>query len=251
MAKKLVTLVTEGATNYIVLPNGQKRNLGTISPLKLICVFYTNKREARQLLDRLLAESSVMMRVDTDSLDTLFEAKRRETYPYRRSQWASLEGTISPLMETKICGGSAMLDSVEQIVRKIEARTSHFNSRVASGDEVTGADVEGFKGLVEELKAEVPKGQSKNDYFSKDKKKEASVEAQLDVAIDRISATRKVIDRLEADGRKFNASRARADLLDAADKVRNLLARETISDEDAQVVVDRVNKLHGLFAGAK
>lgn len=240
---KLVTLVTEGATNYLVLPNGQKRNLGTLSPLELVCAFYRNKREIRQLLDRLLKNNSVMFRADLEKLDKMFEPKRLESYPYRRSRWA----TESPLMDSEICGGA--MKGVEQIVRKIEARVKTFDTRVAEGDDVTGGDVQGMQELVEELKAELPKGQSKNDYFYS--KKKAEIENELDGAIAKIGATRKIVDRLEAGGRKFNASRVRADLLDVSEKVRKLLANEEIDETEVRSVIGQVDKLHGLFEGAK
>lgn len=75
MPLKLITLATDGSTNHIVMPNGHRQNLGTVSPMKLVMSLLP-KREARRLLDEFNTEGQTMFRADLEVLGDLLAPKR-------------------------------------------------------------------------------------------------------------------------------------------------------------------------------
>jgi hypothetical protein len=66
--------------------------------------------------------------------------------------------------------------------------------------------------------------------------------------------TAKKIDKLASSGRRFNASRARADLRTVTDKVAGILTTDITQSwvkGDLDKLAARADELHGLFANAK
>jgi hypothetical protein len=65
----LVTLGTEGVTNWVRMPDGQKFNLGSVSVLNFVTkLALGGSREARSALDAFLKGKEVMLQVDEDKM---------------------------------------------------------------------------------------------------------------------------------------------------------------------------------------
>lgn len=67
-------------------------------------------------------------------------------------------------------------------------------------------------------------------------------------------ATAQTIDKLASAGRKFNASRARADVRSVTDKVAGILTTDLTQSwvkSDLTKLAARADQIHGLFANAK
>jgi len=254
MPTKLVTLTTDGLTNHIVLPNGQKLNLGAVSPLRLVAECCWNSREARDILETLLKDHSVMVRVDTDRFEKLIQPERRETYPYRKLRWATKKQGAYPFRpfpgDTKMDANRA--EAVSATIDKIENQISSIEKKVGSKTG-SASEVEHLAELVEGLKTPSPKDQSSNDSFYFGRAKNASVVfGDIENALDKVAEAKKMVDILEAKGRPFNADRARTDLLGVASKIRTLLAsKDAPNMREVRASVERATELHSLFAGAR
>lgn len=79
--------------------------------------------------------------------------------------------------------------------------------------------------------------------------------AIVEDALTKIDATNQTIDKLAAQGRKFNASKAKADLYGLATRMRELLGNADLAHpmvrKDLNEIAASVDTIHGLFAGAK
>ncbi len=84
--RTLVTYGTDGFRDFVVLPDGQSYNLGSVSVLNLVVALARTGSEAKRSLDRFLANQEATLAVDLGQLFTLLEPKR--------ARWAKIDNAL-------------------------------------------------------------------------------------------------------------------------------------------------------------
>ena len=264
MGLRLVTVATDGATNFVVTSDGQKYNLGAIPVLKFVMSTVVGRSEARRICEEFLKKGKALFKADADRMDKFFVPKRvRFASPLidSHNQGSYSRGT-GKMADTD----TALKAAIEAQVGKIEAQVALLEQKAkeASPGSLSQvsmkSDIEALKDLVKTI-GDAPKGQSENDANYGPAKKEASLDhlnvnsAMSEEILEKVDATRTTIDRLVQAGRKFNASKAREDLHAVTSKLHNILVAADLAEpwigNDLQELASRADHIHGLFAGSK
>jgi hypothetical protein len=255
MARRAVTISTDGARDYVETPDGVKYILGPISVLKVISKLVPTVA-ARRAIEEFNAEGSVMVTLDTDRLFELL-APRRARFASPLIQGQDRLGP-SPLDEplgraseslqpkgTTVMAADANQALKDTVVNQIAAIEQHIG---ALNHKASESGIGQLRDLVAGLQS--PDGVKAASYESLDGNSKIAEEI-----LSKVSATTDKIDELVEKGRKFNASQARGDLHDITARVAEILSNVDLAqpwvENDLRSLAERAAHIHGLFAGAK
>jgi len=248
----LVTLGTEGTTNWVRLPDGQKFNLGPVSVLSFVTkLALGGNRSARSILDGFLAGKEVLLRVDEDRMWELLAP--------RRTRWAS----DSFMAEDQRKRGTNIM-TIDKDLGVLEAHIEKLH-KAASAKVAPSKMAEGVSILVKLAKsvqstdlayyglgeAEPPKPEPEvatTKLAYETHKANSTLATQI---LDQMEAVNGRIDELVTAGKKFNATRAKADAHSVTSKVAGIVNEVDMTvpwvAEDLQKLAAQAGHLHGLF----
>jgi hypothetical protein len=285
--KQLVTLGTDGLSDWVQTPDGVKHMLGPISALKFVTeVGVGGSAGARQTLDEFIKAGTAMLVVDEDHMAELLTPHRARWTSVRppfatplipqqdRNPFPPRQGTT----EVNVMDYEQTLkDAITNQVSRIEAQIQQLqtNAKEASPGSITDdskkKDIEALKDMVAFLRRPSAYGnQSDNSTYyglpeklpdgSSARSKEAAVQENTGIAkkiLGTLSATDSKIDQLVLAGKKFDAGRAKGDLHKVAKNVQTVVEHPKFQEGGRDVVIalhelgKRAGEIHGLFASAK
>ena len=246
MARVLVTLGTDGFTDWVQLPAGDRLNLGTISVLKLVASLAPSKRAARVALDAFLKEGEALVSVDEDRMWALFEPKR--------ALWASDDGPfMAPDQRT---ANREDVMSLHENLTKLETHIQALNKAAANKLPVAKM-AEGHEILtrlaqkIQVTEVSMPSAGTEGLAYDTVKANEATANEILVQA----EATVEKIEKLAAAGKPFNADQAKVDVHSVTSKVAGILRDTDLTapwiQPDLQKLASKMASIHQLFASAK
>lgn len=231
MGGKLITIGTDGLTNWVSAADGKRYNLGVMSVLKFVTDLLPPKK-AVSALDTFLTERSVMVVVDSNKLE--------KTFARMAAQNPSMSHSGEDSMAT-------IQDKLTKIERHVEALNKAAAKQASNLHEGIGILVK----LASELKAHDVTADFSD--FIKEKKEEKEDEEKSSKAaatiIEKAAAVVERIDTLVAQGKKFNASKARQDVRTVTVRIASALR----SGDSAAVgkIAGEMDKIHSLFFPTK
>jgi hypothetical protein len=290
----LVTLGTEGTTNWVRLPDGQKFNLGPVSILSFVTkLALGGNRSARSILDGFLAGKEVLLRVDEDRMWELLAPRRTRwasdsfmTVDHRRrgtdmtidKDLGVLEAHVQKLHQAaeakvpphKMAEGVSILVKLAKSIGNFddalegsEALTVEAIKTAAAAKDFSG--LPGFaplKGLSPEKQLEIiQRVIKKNQSELKKLKEELGVKSAYDThkanttlatqILDQMEDVNGRIDELVTAGKKFNATKAKADAHAVTSKIAGIVNEVDLTvpwvAEDLKKLAAQAGHLHGLF----
>lgn len=256
----LVTVGSDGATDWVRLPNGQKMNLGPISVLKFVATL-GKSRGARHVLDQILADGEAMLSVDEDRLWDLLTPKR--------ARWGSADG---PFMPCDRRTARTTMPTIQEDLGHLEAHIAELKKHASNATPESLA--EGREILVRLAQKIKSPNQSKNQTYYNlgapdvhevgDKTAGSDFELSYDKAQANMTLAHQIlakadetvvrIDKLAGAGKKFNAAKAKADVHAVTSKVAGILKMDLTASwvqEDLRKLANRTDHIHGLFIPKK
>ena len=257
---KLVTLATDGFTNFVTLPDGQHLNLGAVSPLTFIMTLVIGSK--RKILDEFLKEGSSAFPVDLGAMHKLLAPVKKRwaaTFPLIQSL-KHLGSDLDSLRQWRkaMATDKDMKDAIAQMVGDIERQVALIAQSAKDSAGAPAAtmksDIEHLHDLVKELR-NAPTGQSDNRaFYAADEALDANAK-MAEAILDKVEQTHVAIERLATAGRRFNASAAKVDLHAIACDTQMLLVTADLANpavmDDLQGLAHRSDQMHALFANAK
>lgn len=229
----LVTVGTDGYTNWVKTPDGQRFNLGTISVLKFISKL-TPARLAREAVEQFNAEGEALVSVDADRMWELFTP--------RRSRWA--HGPFMPNLSMR--QDQRMTTDFEFHLSRVEGDLNRLAKAGSDKRASSTAD------LVAKLR------ESAALLSSSTLASEEILESNLALADEILVKAAKTcgkIDRLRSAGKRFNAVRAKSDVYAVTSKVASILSQADMrfawTTKDLEQLAERGEHLYALFAGTR
>ncbi len=260
MGRLLVTLGTDGATDWVRTPDGYKFNLGPVSALNFV-MGLAPRGTAKRALNEFLTKQEVLFPVDEGAMWTLLA-------PHRARWSADASPSIPPLREKPQSarkGTMTFSDDLNAIETHIEALKTAAATKKASN---LASGVQHLIKLAQKIKS--PRQSDNSIYYNLgapvvhevgDKTAAglsydvyASNTELAQTILAKTEDTVKTIEKLASAGRKFNASRARADVRTITDKVAGILTTDLTQSwvkSDLTKLAARADQIHGLFANAK
>lgn len=249
----LVSIGTDGLTDWVRTPDGARYNLGPVSVLSFVASMVP-KAQAKKVLDSFALGKEAMLSVDEELM--------WEMLAPRRARWSALRNPLLTLQsqESTMSTLSDDLAAVENHIQALKTAAAKKATNLTSGVEV-------LVKLAGKIKS--PNQSKNNTYYNLgapdvhevgDKVAGLSYDtyAQNSETANQILAKAEVtvqtIDKLAAAGRKFNASRAKADVRSVTSKVAGILQVDLTAPwvaGDLAKLAARMDEVHGLFAKAK
>lgn len=265
MARLLVTVGTDGFTDWVSLPSGQRLNLGPISVLHFVSKV-TSGRDVRHAMDAFLRDGQASLKIEEDQMWDLLTPVR--------ARWASsLAGSF---MTQDLCPVKEGLMFNDTTLKSLE---NHVAQLKAAAGKASPQKMEQGRGILVRLASKVDvraaqqqeddKKEAEQQDEKKDQEKEASASQLPGLSFDTYKAnseiagsiiaeaaeTVAVIDRLASAGKKFNASRAKADVHAVTTKVASILREADLTKDwvqsDLQKLASHSTKLHKIFVPTK
>jgi hypothetical protein len=273
--KVLVTVGTDGLSDWVQTPDGVKHMLGPISVLKFVTeVGVGGAHGARKTLDQFLKDGQSMLTVDEDRMQKLMKPHRARWTSVRelvqrpskavassliphpdRTPSHNRQGTIMAI-DTSVSDDSVKQAITNQVAR-IEAQiaTLQTNAKEASPGSITEAskkkDIEALKDMIAFLRRPSVYGnQSDNSSYyglpeklpdgSSARSKEASVSEATKAArsiLNLVGRTEAKIDQLVLSGKNFDARKAKADIYKIAKNVDIIVNHPKFKSADQEVAV--------------
>lgn len=285
--KTLVTLGTDGLSDFVLLSDGTKYMLGSVSPLRFVVETVSGSYACRSALDTFLAKGKAMFTADLDRMWELLKPKR--------ARWSTLaDPLIPPSDRTPFARqGTTMADAdqwtkeaITNQIARIEGQISTLqqHAKEASPGSISStmmqSDIQGLRDMVAWLRRPSPYGnQSQNGTYyglpnqgpggikgasdgiktsGPDRPSYAHFSANTKTAADIIARVEEVdtkIDQLVTAGKKFDAPRAKQDLHTIASKTAEIMQNVDLAQPwvkgDLVELAKQADQIHGLFAGAK
>lgn len=276
----LVTIGTDGVSDWVQLADGQKLMLGPISVLKFVTELGVGGAYgARDTLNEFIKDGTSMLTVDGDRMQELLKP--------HRARWTSVQPAI-PLIPspdrtpsrqvTAMADADTFVkDAINNQIARIEAQISLLQNHAKESSNgsisksMMDSEIENLKNMVAFLRRPSVYGnQSDNSsYYGLPEKlpsgesarsKEASANDNVRVAQgikDTIVSTEEKIDQLVLAGKKFDVTKAKGDLHRIASNVQTVLQHPKFKEGGREVVIalhelgKRANQIRGLFAPAK
>lgn len=269
MALKAVTLGTDGVVDYVEMPDGVRYTLGTVSIYKLVRALVVGNRQQRRALEAVNKNGLTVVSLDADLLfEMLKPRKARHASPLIPCSTTS--GLDSQTVTGK--GKPMNVESFDKKLRALELQTGYLTKLAKEGREnpavfqdmvrtaatLTAQDEESSEDQSSE--EDSAKGSELYDMCAKESK-QADVAANLEdfrvnaktaeTILDRVGETSDKISDLVKAGRKFNASRARADLHSISAQVEDILTQTDLGQPwvgaALQKLATEAERLHNLF----
>jgi hypothetical protein len=254
----LVTVGSDGATDWVRFPNGQKMNLGPISVLKFVTTL-GKSRVGRQVLDQVLTDGEAMLSVDEDRLWGLLTPTR--------ARWGSADGSFMPPDRRT---ARTTMSTIQEDLGHLEAHIAELRKHASNATPESLA--EGREILVRLAQKIKSPNQSKNQTYynlgAPDVHEVGDKTADIELSYDKAQANMTLahqilakagetvvrIDKLAGAGKKFNAAKAKADVHAVTSKVAGILKMDLTASwvqEDLRKLANRTDHTHGLFLPKK
>lgn len=260
----LVTVSSDGNRDYVTLPNGERKILGTISILQLITEVTPHLRQARRILDEYLEKGAVMLSADLDKMDALFTPKRPKFSTIALMSDSDRTGREQLLGKTMMKAFLDRLACVETAVEGLSGLTGQPANEVTL--KTASTKFESVRKLVGSLEGLLVAQEEQSPAEEQQKEATAPIatpsvdslqnNASLaDEVLASVSATDAKITQLVTAGRKFNASAARSDLYSIVTKVAEILDNVDLAQpwvaNDLTALANEASRIHSLFESAK
>lgn len=271
----LVSVGTDGVTDWVKTPDGQRFNLGPVSVLRFVTKLSRGQNHTRRTLDRFLKEGEVLLSVDEGAMWELVKPQR--------ARWAkNTEGShgfpYGSVLETVTAPDQPRLAmNIFENLDRTEKVVSYLDKLASAGK----TDPKAFEYLKKEAgKIQSPNQSNNSTYYGLG---EPDVHEVTDAApkphtvaaaaenltydvyetnmklarqiLDLSQETVATIDRKVAAGKKFNASRAKGDVHALTSKVASICETTTLTEDwvvaDLQKLASRSKSLLRLFTGSK
>lgn len=282
----LVTLGTDGNTDWVRTPDGQKFNLGSVSALSFVTKLALKGGDARKALDGFLRGEEVLLRVDDDKMWDLLAP--------RRSRWAADSfipsdhrkrgtGTMTiskdlEVLENHIRGlqAAAKAKASPKKMREGASILGRLVNRVASQSDdsvyfgLAAADQSNNSNLMNLGEPDVhDAADPKPDVVTVEEVDQVKAAGSTKLAYDTYransDAATRILDQMEAvdtrindlitAGKRFNSKRARADIHAVTAKVASIVNDVDLTTPwvagDLAKLAARAEQLHKLFFPAK
>jgi hypothetical protein len=257
----LVTVGSDGATNWVRTPDGRKFNLGPVSVLNFVTkLCLGGQRESRRILDKFLSGEEVMLRVDEGRMWNLMTPRRRRwamAHPFipvdqQTSQGKNmdtigidLDGLLEHINVMKRVAGKVSAEKMAEgtdILKKFVAKIIDQSSNSAYyGLGVNVFEASEDSGVVDSEDAGAAKVASGPN----------TGEMVVGGILMKMAEIDEKIGQLEKAGKKFDSVEARLDIHDLCQKVASLTASTELMEswalEDLVEYQKQADQLHGLF----
>ncbi len=247
--KALVTLGTDGLSDYIRLSDGTKYMLGAVSPLRFVVETVSSSFIARKALDLFLSTGQAMFSADVDRMWELLKPKRARwsafatpliPYSDRRTTEPRNSSIRDQNREARTMASEAdqfTKDSIQNQIGRIESQIALISehAKEASPGSISSTtmknELQGLKDLAAWLRRPSPYGnQSDNStYYGLPNQGPGGIKAaneqpvpsyehfkahtqMVSDIVQAVGETTAKIDQLVTAGKKFDATRARQDL---------------------------------------
>jgi hypothetical protein len=275
-----VTIGTDGQVDYVELPTGCRYALGSMSILSLVSKLVPGQRNQRMALEAYNKEGQATVPLDVDRMFELLAPKRQTRLagspliPTLERKSASFERESDASEEPIMSDPKTVLAAIDTL----EMQVDYLGKLTAQGKENPAVWTD-----MRELSAKINLpdfgDQSKNDAFNGlgepkvdtveegytppaeiTNPKTANLEAfkgntsVAETILTQVAETTDKIDALVTAGRKFNASKAQADLHQIASSVEEILTQTDLGSpwvgDALQKLAQQAEHIHGLFASA-
>lgn len=258
----LVSVGSDGFTDWVRLPDGQKLNLGPLSIMSFVAKL-VGKGRGRQTVEAYLRDGEAMLSVD--------EGRMWDLLTPVRSRMASGDGSfMAPRFRTARKGN---MPTIHEDLTALERHISDLNKH--AGHVTPASLTKGHEILVKLADKIKSPNQSKNDTYyglgapnvyevDDAAPKPHTVNASEGLAFDTLQANQTVaqdilakatetaatIDKLAKAGKRFNAAKAKADVHAVTSKVAGILKTDLTAawvQGDLAKLAAQTDHLHGLF----
>lgn len=252
MTTLLVSIGTDGNTDWVKTPDGQKFSLGPVSVLDFVTKLSRSSGMARVTLDRFLRGEEAMLPVNEDRMWEILSPQKPR---WAADSFISADQRLLPLNERQTMGTiQTDLLAAENIIQQL--------NKLASESKIDAKLVGQLIQATGKIKSP---NQSKNQtYYGLSSTVEAAASddglesttylANMEVAEDilkKAKETVSTIDRLAAEGKKFNSVQAKADVLKVTSRVASICDQTELVESwvggDLQKLAKRSDELHALF----
>lgn len=267
-SRLLVSVGSDGFTDWVRLPDGQKLNLGAVSVLAFVAKAAVDNQSGRVAVEAYLRDGEALLRVDEDRMWTLLTPKRsrlaagdgpfmapdprtarKETMATIRDDLSALEthiaalnGAVGKVPPAKMQEGLNILGKLAQKIKSPNQSKNDTYYGLGAPDVYEVGDAAptphtvtaGVEGL-------------SFDTFQANQAAAQQILAKAEETVGRI-------DKLAQAGRKFNAAKAKADVHAVTSKVAGILKTDLTAswvEGDLAKLASRADQLHGLFASAR
>ena len=273
MASILVSVGTDGVTDWVRLPDGQKFNLGPMSVLSFVTKLAKNATAARATLNGYLKRGEAVLTIDADKMWNLMQPRRAiwasdSLYAPSFVMAESIAQHQSNTTPTRLNEMTTILDDLSQVERKI----AHLNKLAAEGKKDPAA-IEELVKLAQKIKSPnqsnnstyyglgEPKVHEVTDAAPKPHTVSAGMKLSFDVYASNMKCAEDILAKGKetyatitskvAEGKKFNASKAKADVEAITSKAGEIVAGTELVEgwvgDDLQKLSSEMDRIHGLF----
>ena len=278
----LVTIGTDGVSDWVQLADGQKLMLGHISVLKFVTELGVGGAYgARATLDEFIKKGISMLTVDADRMAELLKP--------HRARWTSVRpaiplipppdrtSSLSKQVTAMADADSFVKDAINNQIGRIEAQIAVLQNHAKEASpnslskDMMANEIENLKKMVAFLRQPSVYGnQSDNSSYyglpertvggESARTKEAAIQDNTKIAKNILACLEQAeekIDQLVLAGKKFDVSKAKSDLHRVASNVQTVVQHPKFKEADRATVIalhelsKRANQLQGLFATAK
>jgi len=252
MGKGFIRLkvMSDGNRDFIEVPPDRRVTLGAVSAAKAVMTLAASPREARGALDSLLKNGHGTFMGDPERLAGLFERR-----------WAVLaKALISPdhripmARERTTMASDHTQAALTQQIDRIEAHISRFASQAKTSTRLPEREIKALRDLVGSLDADFGAAAAPALPSPEETTLKVAINDNAQTATNvlrTVEATNETIDRLVEAGKRFNASKAKADLHKIASQVSEIVSNVDLSagwvKNDLLALSKRADEIHGLF----
>ncbi len=268
----LVTIGSDGLSDYVQLSDGQRYMLGSVSILRFVTELAPGSLVARSTLDDFLAGRRTMLRVDLDRMWQVLAPRRARhssvvaipLIPPAISRSLDLrtlrarQGTMADTSDR------ATQEAIANQITRIEGQIALLEQKAKDAGGTPAAsmksDIDSLKSLITELRRPSPYGdQSKNEtFYGLPGAKQASfdmLQANTSLAeeiLTKVASTNDKIEQLVLAGKRFDSPRAKQDLHKIASRVSEIVQNVDLAQpwvrQDLAVLAKSADAIHSLFA---
>ena len=253
--KGLVTIGTDGNSDYVQLSDGVRYMLGSVSILKFVTELSQGVTSSRHALSTFMSDKKAMLTVDLDRMHELL-APRRPRHSsvikplIKSSDWISQESDHKRIL---------MADtSLAQQISKIEGHVATLMARPKSAStspETLSLLTEDVKGLVASITASEEEEAGENQRVEQGKEASfdtLSANAELaETILACVDESNTTIDRLASEGKRFDAPKAKQDLHRIASKVSEIAQNVDLAQpwvkKDLAFLAKHASEIHDIF----
>lgn len=232
---ELVTIGTDGYTNWVRLADGQKFNLGTISVLKFVTKLMSS-RHARQVLAAFNQDGEALLSVN---LDQMWEVLKPQ-----RARWAH-SSLFMPNVGTMKNLDMALRTAETHLVELVQA------SKAGKSSETLKLATDRFKEAVSQVTLT---SEDASEFKATSLRFASNVDVVEKILVKSEKTANKIAE-LEKAGRPFNAARARQDVSKVIAQVSNLVHESDMSSKQVcaslEALMAQADRVYQLFELSK